>query len=145
MNSQFTHDQSQSIETLLDHILKIPGDKIVTLVTSGQSFAIDIQANGQIGYHIGHKQLFIDKLDRALIEGGGMTVRQFLSMKVSRKLKNGEKKWLPEKNLYGVVFQNGEWVGLAAEAMQQAHETDASTAEPLPREEGVHYQTFPIC
>lgn len=144
MNSQLTHNQLKSIEILLDHILKIPGDKIITLVVENQSFTIDIQANGQIGYHVGHKQLFAAKLHRALVEGGGMTIRQFLSIRVSRKFKNGKKEWLPEKNLYGVVFQNGEWVGLGAGAMQQAHETDASTGESLPREEGVHYQTFPI-
>jgi hypothetical protein len=145
MNSQFIHNQSQNIEILLDHILKIPGDKIVTLAIGNQPFAIDIQANGQIGHDVGHKQLFAAKLYRALAEGGGMTIRQFLTIKVSRKFKNGEKGWLPEKNLYGVIFQDGKWVGLEAEAMQQAHQTDASTEEPLPREEGVHYQTFPIC
>ena len=145
MNSQFIHNQSQSIEILLDHILKIPGDKIITLTVGNQSFTIDIQANGQIGYHVGDKQLFAAKLYRVLVEGGGMTIRQFLPIRVSRKFKNGEKGWLPEKNLYGVIFQDGKWVGLEAEDMQQAHETDASTEEPLPREEGVHYQTFPTC
>ncbi|EKE08087.1 MAG: hypothetical protein ACD_17C00358G0002 [uncultured bacterium] len=145
MSSQLTHNQSQSIEILLDHILRIQGNKIITLVIGSHPFTIDIKANGQIGYHVGHKQLFIAKLHRALVEGGGMTIRQFLSISVSRKLKNREKGWLPEKTLYGVAFQNGEWVGLEAEAMQQAHETDSSTEEPLPREEGVHYQTFPIC
>jgi len=64
-------------------------------------------------------------------------------VRVSRKLKNGEKRWLPEKNLYGVFFQSGRWMGLEAEAMQQAHETDYSTGAYLPREEGVHYRTFP--
>jgi len=137
------YNQSQSIEILLDHILKIPGDKIITLAVGNQPFTIDIKANGQIGYQVGHKQLFVAKLHRALVEGGGMTIRQFLSIRVSRKLKNGEKGWLPEKNLYGIVFQNGKWVGLEAEAMQQTHETDASTGKSLPREEGVHYQTFP--
>jgi len=34
-------------------------------------------------------------------------------------------------------------MGLEAEAMQQAHETDYSTGAYLPREEGVHYRTFP--
>ena len=48
MNSQFIHNQSQNIEILLDHILKISGDKIVTLAIGNQPFAIDIQANGQL-------------------------------------------------------------------------------------------------
>jgi len=38
MNSQFIHNQSQSIEILLDHILKIPGDKIITLAIGNQTF-----------------------------------------------------------------------------------------------------------
>lgn len=41
MNSQFIHNQSQNIEILLDHILKIPGDKIVTLAIGNQPFAED--------------------------------------------------------------------------------------------------------
>jgi len=145
MNLQTTHNGLQSIQTLLDCILQIPGGKIITLVTGNHPFTIDIQANGQIGYHVGHRPLFIVKLHRALVEGGGMTIRQFLSMSVSRKLKNGEKRWLPEKNLYGVVFQNSGWIGLEAEAMQQTHEIDSSTGASLPREEGIHYQTFPSC
>jgi hypothetical protein len=132
----------ESIQTLLKCILQIPGDKIITLVIGNKPFTIDIQANGQIGYRVGHKQLFEAKLHRALDEEGGMTIREFLPLRVSRKL-NGEERWLPEKNLYGVAFQGGEWVGLGAEAMQQAHETDYSRGEPLPREEGVHYRTFP--
>ena len=134
----------QNIQTLLDCILQIPGDKIITLVIGNLPFTIDIQANGQIGYHVGQKQLFLVKLQRALVEGGGMTIRQFLPMKVSRILNNAEKRWLPEKNLYGVVFHNGVWAGLEAKEMQEAHETDATTGAPLPREDGVHYQTFPI-
>jgi len=143
MNPQTTRNDLQSIQTLLSCILQIPGDKIITLVIGNQPFTIDIQANGQIGYHVGHKQLFVAKLHRALVEGGGMTIREFLPMRVSRKLKNEEKRWLPEKNLYGIAFQSGGWVGLEAEAMQQAHETDYSTGAYLPQEEGVHYRTFP--
>jgi hypothetical protein len=80
----------------------------------------------------------MEKLHHALVEGGGMIIRQFLSIRVSRQLKNGEKRWIPEKNLYGVALQNGEWTGLEAELTQQACEMDSSA------EEGVHYQTFPI-
>lgn len=145
MNPQTIRNDSQSIQTLLSCILQISGNKIITLVIGNQPFTIDIQANGQIGHHAGHKQLFITKLHRTLVEGGGMTIREFLPMSVSRKLKNEEKRWLPEKNLYGVTFQSGGWVGLGAEAMQQAHETDYSTGACLPREEGVHYRTFPSC
>jgi len=145
MNPTSHQDNVQSIETLLSCVLQISGDKIITLAIGDQLFTIDIQANGQIGHHVGHKQLFIAKLHHALVEGGGMTIREFLPMKVSRNLKNGEKKWLPEKNLYGVVFYDGKWIGLEAEAMQQAHETDHRTGAPLPPEEGVHYKTFPHC
>ena len=143
MNPQITHNDWQSIQTLLSCILQIPGDKIITLVIGNQPFTIDIHANGQIGYHVGHKQLFVAKLHHALVEGGGMIIREFLPMRVSRKLKNEKKGWIPEKNLYGVAFQSGEWVGLEAEAMQQAHEIDYSTGAYLSREEGVHYRTFP--
>ncbi len=145
MNKQVPHNELQSIPTLLDQILKIEGDKIITLVAGSNPFTIDINANGQIGYHDSHKQLFIAKLQRALVEGGSMTIRQFLSIKVLRKLENGQDMWLPEKNLYGVAFLKGEWIGLGAEVMQRAHETDSRTGEPLPQEEGLHYQTFPAC
>jgi hypothetical protein len=71
-----------------------------------------------------------------------MIIREFLPMKLKRMLPNGKEMWILEKNLYAVLFKEQSWIGMDAEAVQQAHETDCATGMPIPREEGVHYKDF---
>lgn len=73
-----------------------------------------------------------------------MTIREFLPLRVKTKMPNGKEMWIPEKNLYGVTLMDGKWIGLNAEDVQIAHETDAVTNQPIPREPGVHYRDFPL-
>jgi hypothetical protein len=51
---------------------------------------------------------------------------------------------MPEKNLYGAILGDGQWIGLDAESVKNSHETDHQTGLPIPPEEGVHYKAFPI-
>ena len=145
MNSSENMLKSKSIiGELIHQILKIPGDKIVTLAIAGlEPFIMEIK-NGQFGDHPNHKVLFLVKMQQGVARGAGLTVREFLPLKVKRKGENGKDFWVPEKNLYGVFFKGDRWMGSTAEMMREAYEIDAQTGMPIPRQEGVHYKDFPI-
>jgi hypothetical protein len=130
------------IEALITAILSIPGDKIVTIATAEYHQAYDIKANGDIGYAPTHKQLFEAHLVEAFRSGGGISIRQFLNIKVERVMPSGKKIWIPRKNIYGISVVNGEWFGISKADLVWAHCTDAATGKPLPAEPDVTYQDF---
>lgn len=131
------------INNLINKIVSIPGDKIITLAShNDERFSIDISNDNEIGYAAEHKYLFQAKLAKALRYSGGMIIRQFLSLRVKRKMPNGKELWIPEKNIYGVVLGNGRWFGMDIPNLKLACETDAS-GKPIPQEVGVHYKVFP--
>jgi hypothetical protein len=133
------------INNLIEEILKIPGQKIVTLVINKDDvFKLDISENKQFGYSPEHKFLFKAKLTNALRNGGGMIIRQFLSIRSKRKMPNGKEMWIPEKNFYGAILGNDDWIGMDIQSLKKACETDAKTGLPYPREVGTHYRVFPI-
>ena len=74
--------------------------------------------------------------------GGGLIIRQFLPMRIKRKLPDGKEKWLPEKCLYGIILINNNWSGISAKELQIACETDSNTGKQLPHEARVHYKDF---
>ena len=133
---------SPVIDDLLAQIKRLPGPKIVTLAQDTGVFKIDIDPQGVCGYGQGHELVFRAKLVRAIHEGGGLMIRQFLSAKVQRRTPNGKLMWIPEKNLYGLHLGAGEVHPLSAEAVRDASCTDATTGAPLEPEEGVHYCTW---
>lgn len=124
------------VEELLEELLKIPEKKIVTLCISERIFKVDVDESGQFGYQLGVKELFMAKLHRALMEGGCMIIRQFLSIRVKREGPNKEKRWIPEKNLYGVLFKDNQWLGITKDQLQESSEIDHETGEALSPEEG---------
>lgn len=133
------------INNLIEAILKIPGSKIVTLAINGDDFfELDISDNNEFGYIPEHKLLFKAKLINALQNGGGMIIRQFLSVRTKRKMKNGKEMWIPEKNLYGAILGNNDWTGMDIQSLKRACETDATTGLPLDHEVSTHYRNFPI-
>ena len=132
-----------ALEQLIEEILKIRGGKIITLVTD-DLFKIDIDEEGKFGYHPSHREVFNLKLQKALRDGGGMVIREFLPLKVKQRIPDGKEIWIPEKNLYGVYLGDQRWMGMSAEEVQHSHETDSATGKPIPREEGVHYKAFPL-
>lgn len=132
------------IDTLIKEILKIKGSKIATLITDYNDFVVDIDKKGNFGYQIGVKNLFEAKLLRAIHEGGGLIIREFLSIKTKRKMSNGKLMWIPEKMIYGVTLGNKMWKGLKAEMVKKCHQTDHKTGKPIPPEEGARFGDFPI-
>ena len=132
------------IDELVKSILEIPGKKIITLVACDDVFTIDVSDKGDFGYEDTHKLIFQVKLFKALRYGGGMTIREFLPIKTLRKMPHEKEMWIPEKNLYGVVLNNGKWQGLEAKVVQKCFETDEYTGAPISREPAIHYKDFPI-
>ncbi|MFZ4099654.1 MAG: hypothetical protein ACOYKZ_04940 [Chlamydiia bacterium] len=135
---------SESVTQLIDEILKIKGKKILTLSTLDDSFVVDVDASGRFGYQFGVKELFLAKLHRAMRGGGGLVIRQFLELRVKRTTPSLKEMWLPEKNIYIVGLGGNRWVGCSRAEVESCCETDAKTGQPLPKEEGVHYQHFGI-
>lgn len=133
----------EQINSLLEEILKIPGQKIATLGSSSGSFKIDIDETGNLGYKEGLKEFFAAKLLRAMNEGGGLIIRAFLPFKVNRQAPDGKEMWLPEKELYGVFLGGGTWRGLNASTVREIHCLDPKTNQILEPEEGVHFRDFP--
>jgi hypothetical protein len=132
------------LDTLIKEILKIKGSKIATLITNYDNFVVDIDEKGNFGYQEGVKNLFEAKLLRAMHEGGGLIIREFLPIKTKRKMPNGKIMWIPEKMIYGVAFGNKMWKGLKAEMVKKFHQTDHKTGKPISLEEGVRFGDFPI-
>lgn len=135
-------ETSAVLEDLLTRIKQLPGPKIVTLALDTGDFEIDIDPQGVCGYDPGHELLFRAKLTRALLEGGGLMIRQFLPVKVQRRMPNGKLLWVPEKKLYGLSLGEGQARGLPADAVRSASCTDAQTGAPLAPEAGVSYATW---
>jgi hypothetical protein len=137
------HETSAAVlDDLIARIKRLPGAKIVTLSTSTGEFAIDVDPQGACGYHPGHEPLFKVRLARALLEGGGLIVRQFLPVKTLRRMPNGKLMWVHAKKLYGLALADGAVRGLDAEEVRAATCTNADSGAPLPVEEGVVYTTW---
>jgi len=135
-----------AMDKLIKAIVKIPGNKIVTLMVQGESepFVIDISADGKFGYHESHELLFRAKLASAFSSSGGMIIRQFLPLKVERKMPDGKKVWIPRKKIYGIFIAKGKWYPLSKEEVRKACCTDAETGKPIPPEPDVSFSDFPF-
>lgn len=133
------------VNDLIQAILQIPGNKIVTLAIEGEEpFVIDISAKGKFGYHKSHELLFKIKLMSAFRNSGGLIIRQFLSIKVERKTPSGKMIWIPKKNIYGVQIINGSWKPVPRHEVKRAHCTDADSGKPIPCEKDVFFLDFPV-
>jgi hypothetical protein len=133
------------VDKLIAVIQGIPGQKIVTLyapTSLNPEFSIDIQSAGRMGYEEGHEALFKAKLVHALIDGGGLVVRQLLGVKVQRRMPNGKVLWIPKKNLYGFKLGGGGFQPLSREEMRRAHCTDHKTGKVLEPEPDVIFSTI---
>jgi hypothetical protein len=135
----------KNIDELIKQILKIPGDKILFLMSVNsvqQTMTMDVNENGEFGHGIGHKERFIAKLANAMFCGGSLIVTQFLPVKIKM---NGAKIPIPLKNKYGFYLGNGGWYALSKEEVRDAFSKDHKTGKPITLEEDVLYQEMEIC
>jgi hypothetical protein len=136
----------RSVDKLIDYIRQIPNTKIVTLSIDDEkvsSFDIDVDDHGAFGYEKGHLDLFRAKLLTAFRFGGGMVIRQFLHLKNEYTNPEGKKVWIPQKNIYGVLIQDGKWHPLPKDEMRVAFTTDAQTGQRLPGQDDLLFPDPP--
>ena len=129
---------------LIAHILSnIPGSKILTLVTNQGAVAFDMGPGNEIGYARNHRDMLLSTMMNGIKHGGGLMLRQFLSVKSERTMPNGKKLWIPEKNVYGASLGQEVWELLDGRNTREAHNTDSQTGEPLEKDPGVHFPNWP--
>ena len=78
-------------------------------------------------------------LKETMTNTGGLTIRQFLNIKVERIIKNQKKLWIPQKKIYGIGLNKGSWIPLSKEEIEEACTTDAKTGKYLSYEPDVIY------
>jgi hypothetical protein len=131
--------------SLVGAILALSGNKILTLVFgSEESFTVDLDENGTFGYHPSHRALFLVHLKGALSDGGGLTIRQFLTLRKEILTPKGQKMWIPVKKIYGVVLGGGKWHSLQAGEVADCFRQDPVTGEEIPLEDAVLFCDFPV-
>lgn len=135
---------SEAIDRLIKAILKIPGNKILTLASRGTPFTIDLSKAGVWGYDEAHEYLFRAKLATALYEGAGLTIRQFLPVKVERTTADGKTVWIPKKNVYGIVIHEGTWHPVSKAELRLSYGTDHLSGKPIPIEPDIYFMDFPV-
>lgn len=134
-------------EQLIQDILSIPGQKIVTITifsrqgAFGQAF--DIDTASRIGYSDTHTLLFREAIGLAFDNDAGLIIRQFLDFGVNKTCESGGEIYVPRKNLYGVVVGAGQYRFLSANEVDLISNTDAASGELLEPEEYVFYCGFP--
>lgn len=133
-----------TVDSLLEAILKIPGSKIVTVV--GMDFkkpvVMDITVTGKFGYHHGHKSMFVAALTSAMQTSGGITIREMLDSKVMVTVSSGERMMIPRKRLYGIVITGGKWRSASADEVKWAHIHDNKTGKVLAEEPEAFYTSL---
>jgi hypothetical protein len=123
------------------NILKnIKGKKIVTIAVKGENreFYID----GDFNFlDIIAEYLFYTMLEKGVPEHAGIIVRQFLNIKIKRKI-NGKEVWIPQKKIYGFFAKSNNIFPLSKEEVELCCNTDAKTGLPLEPEEDVVFASI---
>ena len=124
---------------LFEQIMALKGFRQVTVVTSHlRARTYDVSEDGVIGYDAAHRDSFLEHLQEAVENVGGVVVRQFQAEMVLVMMPVGPR-LLPVKHLFGVRAGQGMWTGLSSEDVRAAHMTDSGTGKALKLEKGVRF------
>lgn len=136
---QLPKEKQGRVDKLLDVIRALPGQKILTLAhADGRTFVIDVSPEGDFGYEPGHLALLVAKVINMLFDGGAITIRQFREDKVEI----GDREF-PRKNIYSIVFVDGDWKPVPPEGVQWCQEHDFN-GEPIEPEPGLVYPALEV-
>jgi len=123
---------------------KIPGQKILTLcLEDGDNGKWDISSENKVGYDATHELMLLAAISRGLQSAAGVTIRQFLPLKVEVNAISG-KIYIPTKNLYGFFLCGGKWLGMSKEEVGEAQNTDGDIGQQLEKEDAVFYKDAPF-
>lgn len=137
-----SHEIKSEVLKILELIQAIPGDKIITLAASNEAFKIDVDEAGRFGYVKEHLFEFKLKLSNALREGGGLIIRQFLTVKFEDKTPSGKIIWIPAKKIYGLLLGNNSFQVLSKQQVKEIYLTDYETGHRIKSETGVIFATL---
>jgi len=123
------------VEQLIQDILSLSGNKILTLAYEGNTRSFDVSEEGVIGYEENHLLLFKAKIISAMHSGGGLVVRQFTKIMYNDRI--------PYKNIYAVYLHDDSYHWLPKKSVEDIHCIDANTGKKLPLEKAVRCLDFP--
>ena len=136
------YDYNDQVHEIMDLVLTIPGNKIVTIAGDGFDQSFDIDASGAIGYELSHASQLASQILRCFDESGVIVVCQFTDERDSEEI-NGKIVQVPIKNLYGIMVDGGKWHRIPSDALRLSYLTDAKTGKPLKPEKTVRYCDLP--
>jgi hypothetical protein len=134
------HKYTAKVDELIRKIKQLPGDKIITISAHFETSSFDVSASGKIGYHRSHTKMLHNLISSCFASSGGIIIRQFTSIKVEIETPGG-KLFVPIKNIYGILIENGDYHGLSAIMVEKACCTDQNGL-PIPKEQAVRYCEF---
>lgn len=137
-------DTPRRIEQLIQAIRAIPGNKVLTLMTTEQSdpLVMTVTHDGVFGRNREHDALFRIRLAYAFTRAGSLIIRQLSPLKIQREMPHGKRRWIPRKNIYGISIVHGTCTPLSKEEIQWAHCTDPRTGRRIPPEPDVSFRDF---
>ncbi|MGF9715107.1 hypothetical protein [Paenibacillus naphthalenovorans] len=118
---------------LVDQILGLFGNKIVTLCSEDEIEMFDISLSGEIGYNLVHKARFYRILNDIFNNNGAVMIRQFTE--------DYTKNNIPIKNIYGIRISNGKAIGLNSEQVEYVSRLQPDGTLSI-KEEAVNYCTI---
>lgn len=121
-----SHHLLESITT------NIRGAKTLTLLKpNAEPLVVDIDERGNVGYDPSHKLVVVARIADAVEREGTLIVRQFLKLRVERKVESGNKRFIPQKNLYGFELGKGKVVPLTKQELRESYSLSAPVGPDL--------------
>lgn len=123
---------------LVELVASMPGKKTVTVVSpylGAQGY--DLRGRS-IGYVPEHASMFLEHVEEAVDNGGGVVIRSFTDRKMMATTPRGPM-LLPIKEVRGITCGRGQWMRISARQMMESSTTDADTGEPIEREQAVEF------
>ena len=129
---------NKSTAKLLNYIISLSGDKIVTITLSDEEYkSFDLDKNGIIGYRPSHISMFNSYLMDCQNNGGVVMVRQFTKIQ-SHILEDGTE--IPYKNIYGFISRDRLFTPIDSRTLESSMLISPKTNEPRDPEKGALYR-----
>lgn len=137
------NETTELIEQLTTALRRIPGRKILTLMTTEHPDPLMIEFDGGDVRDPRRYALFRTRLAVAFAHAGALIIRQMLPLRSQEALPDGRRGWVPRKNLYGVSIVQGTWMPLSQAEMRRAHGIDCRSGRAIGAERNVSFGHFP--
>ena len=124
----------QAIDDLSAIVFSLPHLKDVTMVCDEAFRVFEFEEDSVLKGGRNEAHQFKMALGIALDEGGGITVRQKLPLLSQVENEQGEMEWKNQERVFGFACFEGQWAGLTASDMRQAHNTDHTTGKVVPHD-----------